>query len=526
MYVCSLFFLFTDYVRFVRSGHQHYVAVWGVLFLIIVLFLPVGFLFIKEPKLTCIWTQISVFSRASSLSRDRILPARMSPAGKLPNVRQGDWRIEEYARDFMGVARRSAMEKACLMITFWGGLGEPFRSCMPYWNPEDSLEDYINLALSLSGSAFRMETESVPGAHAVRSVPGAHAVRSRARSVPGADQVRSRARSVPGAHAVRSRARSVPGTHAVRSRACSVPGAHAVHSRACSTLVASCSACPALASCSTCPTLAPVAASVSRPSSTTRSGPPHPSPYSAPALSFPWLEARERLEAVPLRGGSVRSPGPVSSHSPPEGAISLPPGLIYLTPHTCAPTHHFPAGLNHRGLFRHLTPVPLSGKITYTHMCMYVPCFSCSPITFGLCARDTSTTLPSGVSCFWLLFCFCLLAFYLLKNRNLPAFEPRSLFFHGLPRCPVTVFIAFEAVAVAAFAFIEERVKLLIIISLTSSSILPRCTGVPGTRRRGTSFKHFIGNTEVAGAQAHTPKGLQDWTQMQGNTGLLKGELN
>ncbi len=82
--------LFTDDVRFVRSGHQHYVAIWGVLFLIIVLFLPVGFLFIKEPKLTCIWTQISVFPRASSLSRDRILPARMSPAGKLPNVRQGD----------------------------------------------------------------------------------------------------------------------------------------------------------------------------------------------------------------------------------------------------------------------------------------------------------------------------------------------------------------------------------------------------------------------------------------------------
>ncbi len=149
MYVCSQF-------------SQHYVAVWGVLFLIIVLFLPVGFLFIKEPKLTCIWTQISVFPRASSLSRDRILPARMSPAGKLPNVRQGDRRIEEYARDFMGVARRSAMEKACLMITFWGGLGEPFRSCMPYWNPEESLEDYINLALSLSGSTFRMETEPAP----------------------------------------------------------------------------------------------------------------------------------------------------------------------------------------------------------------------------------------------------------------------------------------------------------------------------------------------------------------------------
>ncbi len=49
--------------------------------------------------------------------------------------------------------------------------------------------------------------------------------------------------------------------------------------------------------------------------------------------------------------------------------------------------------------------------------------------------------------------------------------------------------------------------------------------GVPGTRRRRTSFNHFIGNTEVAGAQVHTPKGLYDWTQMQGNTGLLKGGL-
>ncbi len=47
---------------FVRSGHQHYVAVGVVPFLIIVLFLPVGFLFIKEPRLTCIWTQISILS--------------------------------------------------------------------------------------------------------------------------------------------------------------------------------------------------------------------------------------------------------------------------------------------------------------------------------------------------------------------------------------------------------------------------------------------------------------------------------
>ncbi len=106
----------------------------------------------------------------------------------------------------MGVARRSAMEKACLMVTFWGGLGEPFRSCMPYWNPEESLEDYINLALSLS--AFRMETESAPFREPTQSAPFREPTHSsfRARSVPGADRVRSRARSVPGADRVRSRA--------------------------------------------------------------------------------------------------------------------------------------------------------------------------------------------------------------------------------------------------------------------------------------------------------------------------------
>ncbi len=94
--------------------------------------------------------------------RDRIPTARMGPAGKLLNVRQGDRRIEDYARDFIGVARQSAMEKACLMIIFWGGLAESFRSRMPCWVPEESLEDYINLALNLCGSAFRVESASEP----------------------------------------------------------------------------------------------------------------------------------------------------------------------------------------------------------------------------------------------------------------------------------------------------------------------------------------------------------------------------
>ncbi len=93
----------------------------------------------------------------STASRDRIKQANMGPAGRFLHIRQGDRSMEDYARDFIGGARRSATEKTCLMVFFWGGLAEPFKSRMPYWTPEESLEDYINLALHLSGSAFRVE---------------------------------------------------------------------------------------------------------------------------------------------------------------------------------------------------------------------------------------------------------------------------------------------------------------------------------------------------------------------------------
>ncbi len=86
----------------------------------------------------------------------------MGPEGRLFNIRQRDGKIEKYARHFLGVARQSAMENTCLMVVFWGGLAEPFKSRMPYWVPEELLEDYINLALNLSGSAFRVELAAEP----------------------------------------------------------------------------------------------------------------------------------------------------------------------------------------------------------------------------------------------------------------------------------------------------------------------------------------------------------------------------
>ncbi len=95
-------------------------------------------------------------------TQQRGQPATMGPGRKLLNVHQGDRNIEVYARDFVEVARQSATEKSCLMVFFWGGLAEPFKSRMPYWHAEESLEEYIKLALSLSGSAFRMDSAQVP----------------------------------------------------------------------------------------------------------------------------------------------------------------------------------------------------------------------------------------------------------------------------------------------------------------------------------------------------------------------------
>ncbi len=82
----------------------------------------------------------------------------MGPAGRLFHIRQGDLSIEDYASDFVAEARQSSLEETCLTIFLGGGLAEPFKSGMPYWLPGESLEGYIDLALSLSGSTFRMES--------------------------------------------------------------------------------------------------------------------------------------------------------------------------------------------------------------------------------------------------------------------------------------------------------------------------------------------------------------------------------
>ncbi len=119
------------------------------------------------------------------------------PGRKIPNVHQGDQTIEVYARDFVGVARQSATEEACLMVFFWGGLAEPFKSRMPYWHPEESLEGYVNLALSLSGSTFRMESPQSPLRPVSRQSPLQSPLRPVSRQSPLQSPLRPVSRQSP-----------------------------------------------------------------------------------------------------------------------------------------------------------------------------------------------------------------------------------------------------------------------------------------------------------------------------------------
>ncbi len=98
----------------------------------------------------------------------------MGPAGRFLNVQQGDRNIEDYASDFVGEARQLSFEETCLTIFFWGGLAEPFKSCMPYWLPGESLEGYVNRALYLKGSSFRVELVAAPSHKALEVAVPSH----------------------------------------------------------------------------------------------------------------------------------------------------------------------------------------------------------------------------------------------------------------------------------------------------------------------------------------------------------------
>jgi len=78
--------------------------------------------------------------------------SKMNPSAQLVCLRQGERTIEEYVMDFIELAPLTCFNEECLMIFFRGGLSEPLSSVMPLHDPNGTLEQYIELALQLSGS--------------------------------------------------------------------------------------------------------------------------------------------------------------------------------------------------------------------------------------------------------------------------------------------------------------------------------------------------------------------------------------
>ncbi len=78
----------------------------------------------------------------------------MDLAVKMMFLHQGTRSIEDYVVDFLELAHLTHLDEICLIIFFRGGLSEPLSSIMPLHDPNWTLENYIDIALQLSGSPF------------------------------------------------------------------------------------------------------------------------------------------------------------------------------------------------------------------------------------------------------------------------------------------------------------------------------------------------------------------------------------
>ncbi len=283
---------------------------------------------------------------------------------KLFNIRQGDGSIEEYTRHFWKVARRATTEKTCLLVFFWNGLAHPFKSRMPYWNPEESLEDYFNLALHLSGSDFWVElaaepalfrepTESAPDSAPFRepteSAPEPAPFREPTESSPDSAPFREHTESSPEPAPFREPTESAPESTPFREPTESVlfrkNPQSPVRSGSPQSLLLPCLPRPGLLLCL--PHPGTLGCLCLQALFHYMGLAPHPAPYSAPPiLPFPFLDTWERLEAVPLRGGYVimSRPGVPPSHHQrshlPSSWTHFPKLLTPVTHHTlsCSPS--------------------------------------------------------------------------------------------------------------------------------------------------------------------------------------------
>ncbi len=73
---------------------------------------------------------------------------------KMMFLHQGTRSIEDYIVDFLELAHMTHLDEICLLIFFQGGLSEPLSSIMPLHGPNWTFENYIDMAIQLSGSLF------------------------------------------------------------------------------------------------------------------------------------------------------------------------------------------------------------------------------------------------------------------------------------------------------------------------------------------------------------------------------------
>ncbi len=290
----------------------------------------------------------------------------MGPAGKLTNIRQGDGSIEEYAGRFWEVARRSATEKTCLLVFFWGGLSEPFKSRMPYWNPEELLQDYVNLALRLSGSAFRVElaAEPAPFHEPTESAPEPAPFREPTESAPEPAPFREPTESAPEPAPFREPTESAPEPAPFREPTGSAPEPAPFREPTGSAPKPA----PFREPTESAPEPAPFrepTGSAPEPApfrEPTQSAPepapfreptqsaPEPAPFQEPTHSSPFREPthycpfQEPTHSVPVREPTHSAPPREPTESTPEPALLLEPmEIAHWTPEAAASAHNPPA---------------------------------------------------------------------------------------------------------------------------------------------------------------------------------------
>ncbi len=279
------------------------------------------------------WTHFSFIPRCDVTESNQ---HSMGPAGKLTNIRQGDGSIEEYAGRFWEVARRSATEKTCLLVFFWGGLSEPFNSRMPYWNPEELLQDYVNLALRLSGSAFRVElaAEPAPFREPTESAPEPAPFREPTESAPEPAPFREPTESAPEPAPFREPTESTPEPALFREPTESAPEPAPFREPTQSA--------PFREPTRSAPEPAPFREPTqSAPEPAPFREPTHSSPFREPTHSSPF---REPTHSSPFREPTHSVPPRELTESTPEPALLLEPMVIaHRTPEAAASAHNPPA---------------------------------------------------------------------------------------------------------------------------------------------------------------------------------------